>query len=222
MSKLPYLVAEVNAALEVYLSGRIGQQYNRTAFILCDDCTELASKLFLLRDTLAWKDTKQNGNFKRYKDVTREVRAVFLAKRPSDHSTVDELLRRMESRRERRNAFFHSTQLLDLNFHARDCVEALVDLLDYGKLLFSADWEISVAAVGNMETCEAVLRVDKKTYADPSVVPRFNALLGTRPRLGVTPKPRGCEIVHYPEDIHLRLAIRNGGKAFRDAIRALL
>jgi len=35
MSKLPYLIAEVNAALEVYVSGRTGQQYNRTAFVLC-------------------------------------------------------------------------------------------------------------------------------------------------------------------------------------------
>lgn len=29
MSKLPYLVDEINAALEIYLSGRVGQQYNR-------------------------------------------------------------------------------------------------------------------------------------------------------------------------------------------------
>ena len=67
MSKLPYLVAEINAALEVYLSGRIGQQYNRTAFILCDDGTELASKLFLLTDTPKWSDTRPGGGFKRYK-----------------------------------------------------------------------------------------------------------------------------------------------------------
>jgi hypothetical protein len=35
MNKLPYLVQEINAAMEVYLSGRTGQHYNRTAYILC-------------------------------------------------------------------------------------------------------------------------------------------------------------------------------------------
>src|SRR3990172_12883885 len=116
MSKLPYLVAEINAALEVYLSGRTGQQYNRTAFILCDDCAELASKLFLLTDTPAWSDTKANGRFKNFEDVSGEVRAVFLAKRAGDHDVVHALLARIEARRDRRNEFFHSTHLLDLNF----------------------------------------------------------------------------------------------------------
>ena len=150
MSKLPYLVSEINAALEVYLSGRTGQQYNRTAFILCDDGAELASKLFLINDAPPWSDKKANGNFKNFRDVTVEVGAVFLAKRPKDHALADALLTRIEARRERRNEFFHSTSLLDLNFHARDCVEASCDLLDYGKLLFLADWEKEVAAAGNM------------------------------------------------------------------------
>jgi len=60
MSKLPYLVAEINAALEVYLSGRTGQQHNRTAYILCDDGAELAGKLFLLIDNPQWSDAKAN------------------------------------------------------------------------------------------------------------------------------------------------------------------
>lgn len=173
MSKLPYLVGELNAAIEIYLSGRTGQQYNRTAFILCDDCAELASKLFLLTDTPAWRDTKANGHFKRFTEVTAEVRAVFHAKRPGDHAAADTLLKRVEDRRYRRNEFFHSTRLLDLNFHARDCVESLCDLLDYGKLLFPADpatpgsgWDAAVEATGNMETCEAILRLDRKAYGD--------------------------------------------------------
>jgi hypothetical protein len=222
MSKLPYLVAEVNAAIEVYLSGRTGQQYNRTAFILCDDCAELASKLFLLTDTPAWSDTKANGHFKRFKEVTGELRAVFLAKRTADHPAVDAILKRIESRRDRRNNFFHSTALLDLTLQPADCVRALVDLLDYGKLLFGANWEIEVAAAGNMETCEAVLRVDKKSYADPSVGPKMNTLLKKQPRLGEKPVKKGCEVAHHPEDLHLRLAIRNGNKDLRDKLRALI
>lgn len=222
MSKLPYLVAEVNAAMEVYLSGRTGQQYNRTAFILCDDCAELASKLFLIADTPAWSDKKPNNHFKNFKDVTGEVRAVFLAKRNADHATADKLLIEIEKRRVRRNDFFHSTHLLDLNLHARDCVEALVDLLDYGQLLFPAGWNAVVAATGNMETCEAVLRVDKKSYADPSVGPKMNALLKKQPRVGEKPAKKGCEVAHHPEDFHLRLAIRNGSKELRDRLLALL
>jgi hypothetical protein len=222
MSKLPYLVAEINAALEVYLAGRNGQQYNRTAFILCDDGVELASKLFLITDMASWSDTKTNGRFKNFKEVTKEVRAVFLATRAPDHVVLQTLLERIEARRDRRNAFFHSTHLLDLNLHPRDCVEAFCDLLDYGKLLFPADWDSAVTAAGNMETCEVVVRIDKKTYGDPSVGPKMNDILCHLPRSGPRPKKKGCEVAHHAEDIHLRLAIRNGGKGLRDKLRALL
>jgi hypothetical protein len=222
MSKLRYLVPEINAALEVYLSGRTGQQYNRTAFILCDDCAELASKLFLIRDSAAWSDRKANGQFKRFKEVTAEVRAVSLANRPGDHVAVDALLTRIESRRDRRNEFFHSTHLLDLNFHARDCVEAFCDLLDYGRIVFHADWDEKVAAAGNMETSEALIRLDRKAYGDPSVAPKVNDILARWPRNGPKPKKRGCEVAQHAEDMHLRLAIRNGGNQLRDKLRALL
>lgn len=222
MSKLPYLVAEINATLEVYVSGRTGQQYNRTAFILCDDSAELASKLFLLTDTPAWSDTKANRRFKNFKDVSGEVRAVFLAKRAGEHATADGLLTRIEARRERRNKFFHSTDLLDLTLQPRDCVESFCDLLDYGKLLFAADWDSEVAAAGNLETCEALIRLDRKTYGDPSVGPKVNDVLAKWPRNGPKPKKKGCEVAHYAEDMHLRLAIRNGGNLLRDKLRALL
>jgi hypothetical protein len=222
VSKLPYLVREINATMEVYVSGRTGQQYNRTVFILCDDGAELANKLFLITDTPKWSDKRANGSFKNFKEVSAEVRSVFLAKRVADHAAADALLIRIEGRRDRRNAFFHSTNLLDLNFHARDCVEALVDLLDYGKLLFPADWDAAVAGTGNMESCEVILRIDKKSYADPSVEPKMNAVLKKQPRLGERPAKHGCEVAHHPEDFHLRLAIRNGNKDFRDKLRALL
>lgn len=221
MNKLPYLVAEINAAMEVYLSGRTGQQYNRVSFILCDDVAELASKLFLLIDNPTWSDTKPNGKFKNFQDVTKDVRAVFTTKR-GDHASVDALLKRIEGRRKRRNDFFHSTSLLDLNFHPRDCIEAFCDLLDYGRLLFPAYWQDAVAATGNMETCEAIIRLDKKGYGDPSILPKMNVILGSWPRRGPKPKAKGCEVAHHAEDIHLRLAIRNGGKELRDLLLMLL
>ena len=222
MNKLPYLIAEINAALEIYLSGRTGQQYNRTSFILCDDAAELASKLFLIVDTPTWRDVKSNGYFKNFTDITKEVRRVITAKRSADHDAIDTLLTRIENRRTRRNAFFHSTSLLDLNFHPHDCIGAFCDLIDYGKLLFPADWDDAVALAGNMETCEAIIRLDKKGYVDPSILSKVNAILGGWPRLGPSPKKKGCEVAHHAEDMHLRLAIRNGGKDLRDRLRVLL
>ncbi len=229
MSKLPYLVQEVNAALEVYLSGRTGQQFNRTAFILCDDGTEIASKLFLIEDNPGWSDGKQGGGFKSYLTVMGEVLAVFHAKRTPDVATVDALRARMLARRQRRNETFHTTKLLDMNFHARDCVEALCDLLDYGRVLFPPDpaipgsgWEATVAATGSMETCEAIVRLDRKSYGDPGVGPKVNALLGGWPRATRDAKRKGCEVAHHAEDMHLRMAITNGGKLLRDRLRTLL
>lgn len=222
MSKLPYLVQEINAGLEIYLSGRTGQQYNRTSFILCDDYAELACKLFLLTDNPGWSDKGAKKPFKSFRDVTGEVRDVFRAKRATEFVAIDGLLNRIESRRERRNAFFHSTHLLDLNFHARDCVEAFTDLLDCGALLFPNDWDAVVSVTGNMDTCEVLLRLDKKAYGDPGVTPRLNNILGKWPRLGPPPRKQGCEVAHHAEDLHLRLCIRNGGKDLRDRLRSLL
>jgi hypothetical protein len=250
VSKLPYLVAEINAALEVYLCGRTGQQYNRTVFILCDDGAELASKLFLITDNNHWSDKKPprpttpcqmspqplacprhpanilaptgDGGFKNFRDVTTEVRAVFALKRAADVLALQALLTRIESRRDRRNRFFHSTDLLDLTLQPRDCVESFCDLLDYGQLLFPIAWASEVAAVGTMETCDALIRLDRKTYADPGVGPKVNDVFAKWRSTGLKAKTLGCEVVHHAEDMHLRLAIRNGGNALRDRLRALL
>ena len=102
--------------------------YNRTAYILCDDCAELASKLFLLTDTPAWSEhTKANlaTSSGSVKSLTKSGQS-FQAKRLGDHAAADALLTRIEARRDRRNEFFHSTHLLDRNFHARDCVGSLL------------------------------------------------------------------------------------------------
>jgi hypothetical protein len=56
LSKLPYLIAEINASLEIHISGRTGS--NKIAFILCDDSAELSGKLFLLTDNPGWSDLR--------------------------------------------------------------------------------------------------------------------------------------------------------------------
>ena len=220
--KLPYLVRELNAALEIYISARTGQQYNRTAFILCDDVVELANKLFLLTNNSAWSDTKANGHFKRFNDVIREVRSAFETQRAGELPVLNDLLKRIKRRRQRRNQFFHSTHLLDLNLHAKDCVEAFVDIIDYGALLFQSDWSKEVGVVANMESCEALMRLDQKSYSDPTVPDSVNAIVSKWPRTGRKPPQQGCEVTRYAEDLHLRLVIRNGEKTLRDRLQGLL
>jgi hypothetical protein len=219
MTKLRHLVAEVDAALDIYLAGRTGQQFNKAAFILTDDCCELASKLFLITQNPAWDDDKRvdktvgNPKWKNFKDVTAEVRAA----RPASAG----VLARIEARRDRRNGFFHSAHLLDLTLQPRDVKDALSDLLDYGALLFGAEWEEEVKGQGNLETSSIIIRLDCKAHGDPSIGPKVANIFSKRKRTEVQ-KAKGCEVTHHPDDHHLRLAVRNGGKELRDILQALL
>ncbi len=213
MTKLRHLVAEVDAALDIYLAGRTGQQFNKVAFILADDCCELASKLFLITQNPAWSDAKANGNFKSFRNVTAEVRASCPA--------AADVLNRIEARRDRRNDFFHSAHLLDLTLQPRDVKDALSDLLDYGALLFGNEWTEEVKGQGNLETAAVIIRLDCKAHADPSVGPKVANIFAKRKRTEAQ-KMKGCEVTHHPDDHHLRLAVRNGGKELRDVLQALL
>jgi hypothetical protein len=213
MTKLRHLVAEVDAALDIYLAGRTGQQFNKVAFILADDCCELASKLFLITQNPAWSDARANGSFKSFKNVTAEVSA-------SCPGAAD-VLSRIEARRDRRNDFFHSAHLLDLTLQPRDVKDALSDLLDYGALLFGNEWEEEVKGQGNLETAAVIIRLDCKAHADPSVAPKVASIFAKRKRTEAQ-KTKGCEVTHHPDDHHLRLAVRNGGKELRDVLQALL
>ncbi len=227
MSRLPHLVREAGIALDVYLAGRSSGAFNRAAFILADDCAELAGKLFLSAQP-GWTDAKPNGRFKSFVAITEEVRARVASTRPADAPTVATLTAALESRRERRNGFFHSAHLLDLTLFARDCVEALTDMLDYGAMLFPADpaqfgsgWAAHVPGAGAMETAEALIRLDRRAYAEPELLPQVTAILAKERRIG-TQRTKGCAVALHPDDHHLRLAIRDGGNALRDRLRALL
>jgi hypothetical protein len=178
MSKLIYLVDEIRAALEIYYSGRTGGQYWRTAFILCDDYTELVSKLFLLTDNPNWSDTRPNDSrFKNYHEIQADVRGVFAAKRPVDLPRVQELHDRVKDRRDRRNDFFHSTHLLDLSVTSRNCVEAFCDLLGYGELLFGASWQREISDCHDFETLGVLLRLEKLSFSDATIWPKVCRIL---------------------------------------------
>src|SRR5438552_1470957 len=103
MSQLTYLVDEICAGIEIYFTSRTGGQYRKTAYILCDDYTELTSKLFLLTGNPNWSDTKPDGRWKTYPDIQQDVYGVFtLANRPAELTRVHTLHNNMRERRNRR------------------------------------------------------------------------------------------------------------------------
>ena len=215
MSRLRALVEEVDAALEIHIAARSDTRFNRTAFILADDCAELASKLFLLRKNHTWSDVKANGRFKNFKDVTAEVRSA--------QPNTANLLARIEERRERRNGFFHSAHLLDLTLSTNRVDHALVDLLDYCESLFGAEWTAEVAATAAMETGAALVRLDHATRSHPALQGRVRDVLAATPRHGTPTKAvKGCAIVVHPEDQQVAIAVRMGGKTLRDQLLAIL
>lgn len=221
MTKLRHLVAEVDAALDIYLAGRTGQQFNKVAFILADDCCELASKLYLITQDPAWDDDKRANKavgrprWKNFREVTAEVRAAC--------PLADDVLARIEARREKRNGFFHSAHLLDLTLQPRDVKDALSDLIEYGALLFGAEWEMEVKGQANLETAAILIQLDCKAHSDPRIVPKIMDVFAKQRGGGkAAAKASGCEVALHPDDHHLRLAIRNGGPELRDRLSAIL
>lgn len=224
MSQLTYLLTEISAALEIYYSGRTGGQYLKTAFILCDDYTELTSKLFLLTDNPGWSDTKNGERYKTYHDVQKDVRAAIQAKRAEHLAEVDRLAASMKARHERRNEFFHSTHLLDLTVNQRECVEGFCDLMDYGKVLFGTDWESEVSSRDQMDALYTFLRLEKRSFCDGTIMPRVNSVLKNWPRheKDKSVSKKGAQHAEYPDDLHLRLCIIWSGRELCEKLKSLL
>ncbi|MGH2428595.1 MAG: hypothetical protein ACRDGV_06855 [Candidatus Limnocylindria bacterium] len=224
MTQLKYLVDEICSGVEVYFTGRSGGQYLRTAYILCDDYTELTSKLFLLADDRNWRDavaTRNGERFKNYAEVQADVQGAIDAKRPEVSTEVASLLAEMRIRRTRRNDFFHTTSLLDLSVTSRNCVEAFCDLMDYGALLFAAPWQAAVEASRNLESMWYLLQLERLAFSDPAIQPAVNRIMRTWPRNVARPARTGSHVAEFPEDLHLRLCITNGGIELRDRLRDL-
>ncbi len=260
MSQLTYLLDEICTGIEIYYSGRTGGQYLKTSFILCDDYSELISKLFLLKDNPNWSDSHDKeakkyeeakkaicdaykvgknpektdikklekgagkDRFKNYHDILKEVQTIFLKKRTDGLPRVELLHKEMSSRREKRNGFFHSANLLDLNVNQRSCVESFCDLLEYGELLFSDEWKNEIEICRELRTFEVLLKLEKLSFSDTTVMPKINNVLKDWPRREKDRdvKRRGAQYSEYPEDLHLRLCVIWGGRDLRSKLGAIL
>jgi len=141
---------------------------------------------------------------------------------PAQLEQLENLQDAMTTRRNRRNEFFHSTSLLDLNISPRNCVETFCDLFAYGQLLFKDDWQKNVEATRNLDTMYEFLRLEKAGFSDPCLLPRAMKIISNWPRNKSNAARKGVHLTEYPEDMHLRLCITHGGKELRDKLRALL
>lgn len=222
MSKLPYLIDEICAAVEIYFTGRVGQQYLKTAFILCDDYSELTAKLFLLTDKINWTDRKENGHFKNYHEILTDVESIFSNKRTTELDAVQNIHHHFHERRSRRNEFFHSTHLLDLNASSRSVVEGFCDLFSYGELLFGQMWQDHVESSRNLDTMRILLLIEKASFCDARLLDQAMRIIQQSPRNKKNTARSGVHITEYPEDFHLRLSIIWGSNILRDKLKAIL
>lgn len=214
MSKLRALVEEVDAALEIHVAGRSESRFNRTTFILVDDCVELASKLFLLMNG----GVTQDGSKERRLGFHDAVKGAAKAR-----SETAFFVDRFTERHERRNGFFHSTGLLDLTLKKHTVDEALVDLCDYCGLLFGDQWRAEVRAMVSMETAETLVRLDWAARGNAHLRARIIEVLKAAPRrTKPSQSKKGCETVTHPSDQHLIMAVRLGGADLRDKLLSLM
>jgi len=218
---LIYFMDELCAGIEIYFTGRTGGQYLKTAFILCDDYTELASKLYLLTANPTWSDQNAPGRFKNYHDVMDDVKDLVKSTMAAQLRTIELFQISMKRRRGRRNDFFHSTSLLDLNVTQRNCVEAFCDLLEYGEILLGSDWRAALENARNLGTYEILLHLERRAFSDPSITPQVNKILQEWPRNTSNTSRKGVHLAEYPEDLHLRLCVTCGERPLRDKLRTL-
>jgi hypothetical protein len=72
MSQLTYLMREIGAGVEIFYSSKSTGQFVKSAFVLCDNYTELISKLFLIEDDYNWSDTDET-ELRKFEDAKTRV-----------------------------------------------------------------------------------------------------------------------------------------------------
>lgn len=76
MSQLTYLMREIGAGVEIFYSSKTTGQFIKSAFVLCDNYTELLSKLFLIEDDPTWSDTDET-ELRKFEDAKTRVNTAI-------------------------------------------------------------------------------------------------------------------------------------------------
>lgn len=219
---LHYLMGELETGLEILFTGRSAGQYWKTAFILCDNYSELTAKLFLSQKMTGWTDQKPNGKFKNYHDILTDIAGCGLFTAP-DLTSVQALHADLKTRRDQRNDFFHSANLLKLNVHFPDTIAAFCGLLDYGRLLFGVDWDAGINGRPVLANLALLVRLEHKALtADPSVTSKVNSIFKEWRKNKDRVQAKGAFVAEFPEDVHRRMVIINGGTELRNKLQPLL
>jgi len=218
--RLPQLMEEVTNVLETYYSVWPGNKYHKMVFILCDDCTELVSKLYMLTQNPDWSDEQAPRKYKGYHEVLKEVEGSY-AKTVSEKELTElkQLHERMRNKHQLRNQFFHSTNVLQLTLEPRSCADGLLDLMYYGSLLFGAEWGRIVEKRRVMRVYEVLLRIEHASFEEPKYLDVLKDLLRRWTRKGF--ETAGVQQVQYGEDLYLRLCVEWGGTDFLDEVMGI-
>lgn len=219
---LHHLTGELETGLEILFTGRSAGQYWKTAFILCDNYSELTAKLYLSMKVVGWSDKKANGHFKNYHDILTDVEGCGFLLGPS-LAAAQALHVDLHARRGQRNDFFNSANLLRLNIHFADTIAAFCGLLDYGKLLFDAAWDADIAGRPVLANLAILVRLEHKAITvDPSITAKVNAIFRDWRKNKERVQTKGAFVTEFPEDVHRRMVIINGNIELRNKLQPLL
>jgi hypothetical protein len=228
LQRLPFLAEDISNVLEMYFSVWPSHRYHKTVFILCDDYTEIMTKLFLLTCNPDWSEVRGSDNdgrplFKGFHKVLEETKDAFAKSQPSNVQRLEALHSRVRGRREIRNQFFHSANLLEMTLAPRKCVDGLLDLLEYGRLLFGDKWEELVTERRVMEVYKTLLRIERWSFSEPKILDKLNSILSDWPgRKTYGPlAEKGVQYVQHGEDLYLRLCVDWGGADILDELMGL-
>jgi len=137
MSRVDDLIALVQSANDAYL---VNPSRNaRMAYIQIDDICELAIKSWLQMKDPNWTPISHQYHGRNYYKGFRTIIAEVTNATPGNQDLCA-LLSRFESRREKRNHFFHNQDLSGLTVTEEECVRAFCDLYDLLEMLYGNDF----------------------------------------------------------------------------------
>ena len=144
-----------------------------------------------------WVSKDENGNFKGFETVIREIKARRSA--PSDQPLHD-VLNSFSDRRKTRNNFFHNQDLSGLTVSEEQCLLAFLDLYKLAYLCFGNDFLQKLLTnpivQAQMILMKLKLRFEKTTVA----AEHYRQILNKRGMLSVHPGSFGYDLCFLYED----------------------